>query len=517
MSNKLQVNLRVQDSVTFIEGRLDSPTYQGLKKTLGYQDEKAIWRTKQLKKKLEDEGKDTSWLDKYDGVMSTVCYNKKSCKCSIKKDGTHFPTGLLAKAREFFNDCNVGVSLINQRSAPSHASGYAMSSEFESRDYQKKIIEDACNRERGIIKIATGGGKTGVASAVIANLAATPTIFYVTSIDLLKQAKSELERFISKDGKPLKVGTIGGGKFEPQDVTVMTVQTAIRALGHKFAKYDDEDDNDTTKLSEEQKKQTLDLIHSCKNMVADEVQHWAAKTCQIIADHSYSSRYRFGLSATPWRDMGDDMLIDGCFGKCIADINASFLIDQGHLVKPTIYFVHTKHSTKMESYPNVYQEGIVENKERNLMISHIAKKMVESGRQILILVRIIEHGKFLEAMIPGSFFINGSHSGNARLKHLELMRQRKADITISTSIFDEGVDIKPLDGLILAGSGKSQTRALQRVGRVLRPFTDKASGYVKNDAFVVDFYDVMKFMKGHSSKRRHIYQTEPRFIIKDWK
>ena len=84
-------------------------------------------------------------------------------------------------------------------------------------------------------------------------------------------------------------------------------------------------------------------------------------------------------------------------------------------------------------------------------------------------------------------------------------------------IFDEGVDVKPLDGLILAGSGKSQTRALQRVGRVIRPFTDEASGFVKKDAFVVDFHDNMRYMLGHSRKRRNIYETEPQFDVRDWK
>jgi superfamily II DNA or RNA helicase len=171
----------------------------------------------------------------------------------------------------------------------------------------------------------------------------------------------------------------------------------------------------------------------------------------------------------------------------------------------------------MDSYPNVYQEGIVENQERNLMVANIAKKMVESGRQVLVLVKMIEHGNILERMISGSFFINGSHSGKKREEHLNLMRERKSLITISTSIFDEGVDVRPLDGLIMAGGGKSQTRALQRIGRAIRPYEDKQSGYVKKDAFVVDFNDNMKFMKSHSLKRRRIYEIEPKFVIKDWK
>lgn len=368
--------------------------------------------------------------------------------------------------------------------------------------------------------MATGGGKTATAASIISELAVDPTIFYVTSKDLLKQARDEFQRFIYLNGSPVKVGTVGDGQFDLQPITIMTVQTAIRALGERWTRFDEEDDSAKTekqKLNEKQKKELKDFIRGAGLMMCDEVQHWAAKTCQTISSASESARYRFGLSATPWRDEGDDMLIDSCFGKAICDISASFLIDRGYLIKPTIYFVHHKKPGMEGAYPTVYQEGIVENQERNLLISNISRKMVDSGRQALILVRIVEHGNILEAMTPDSFFIHGSHTGKQREAWIDKMRNREAPITIATSIFDEGVDVKCLDSLVLAGSGKSQTRALQRVGRVLRPFTDKSSGFVKKDAFVVDFHDNMKYMLAHSRKRRKIYDTEPAFEIKDWK
>jgi superfamily II DNA or RNA helicase len=71
--------------------------------------------------------------------------------------------------------------------------------------------------------------------------------------------------------------------------------------------------------------------------------------------------------------------------------------------------------------------------------------------------------------------------------------------------------------LILAGSGKSQTRALQRIGRVIRAYEDKQTGFVKKDAYVVDFHDNIKYMLNHSRARRRIYETEPEFVIKDFK
>jgi superfamily II DNA or RNA helicase len=505
--------LRLQDSVTYVEGRMDKTVYSGLKKILGFEDEKAVWKQRAIQQKFGNKAK---WMKNFETYQTTVCYAGK-CRCAVKKQGTHFPTGLASKAIEYFKDFNVPYQILNERSAIAKNAGYSMSDEFESRDYQQTIIADSCNRERGIIKVATGGGKTSIASGIISQIGAEPTVFYVTSKDLLRQAREELTRFIRYQGKPLEVGVVGGGKCELKDITVMTVQTAVKALGHRFAKYDDEDDSDSTKLNDQNKKQIVDFIKSSKLMVCDEVQHWAAKTCQIIADSSVSARYRFGLSATPWRDEGDDMLIDGCFGRAIADISASFLIERGYLVQPSIYFVHARKANLEGAYATVYKEGIVENQERNMMIANIAQKMTEAGRHVLVLIKIIDHGKQLEAMIPNSFFVNGSHSAKTRSEWIEKMRRREAPVTIATSIFDEGVDVKPLDGLILGGSGKSQTRALQRVGRVLRTYEDKMSGFVKKDAFVVDFQDNMKYMLGHSRKRRKIYETEPKFIIKDWK
>ncbi|NJL70525.1 MAG: hypothetical protein HC888_02355 [Candidatus Competibacteraceae bacterium] len=64
-------------------------------------------------------------------------------------------------------------------------------------------------------------------------------------------------------------------------------------------------------------------------------------------------------------------------------------------------------------------------------------------------------------------------------------------------------------------SHNSSTRALQRIGRVIRKY-DGPLG-VKKNAIVVDFNDTCKYMSDHSKRRRKIYETEPLFDIKDLK
>lgn len=506
----MNIELRLDNNTTYIIGRLESPIYQGLKRQLGYRPENVIFMMRQVAEKNAARG----WGEDWDGYISTVCWSAASCRCAVKKQGTHFPTGLASDAVKYLRSVGVNVTITDCRNVVEKTLDLEMSSDFETRDYMQEVIDAACNKDRGIIKVCTGGGKTAMAAAIMAHRAVSPMIFYVTSIDLLTQAKAELERFIKSNGMDIEVGELSGLKKNIQDITVMTVQTAVRSLGGVWKKFDDEDSTKKEKEDISQiKKDVRNLIHTSKLMMCDEVQHWAAETCQIISDHSQQARYRYGLSATPFRDQGDDILIDSCFGRVIADISASKLIGLEYLVQPSIKFITINNdiSGKM-SYANIYKDCIVYNSIRNNIIATLAQNMANDGRSVLILCKQIAHGKLLEKLIPESKFLHGTHSAKKRKAHLDLMRSGEANITIASTIFDEGVDCRPLDGLILAGGGKSPTRALQRVGRVLRPYT-YPNGRIKTQAMVIDFMDICKYMEDHSKKRLKIYKSEPAFDV----
>lgn len=517
--------MEVDNCVTsIVEGKLSKEAYQSFRRALGYRPEgwqhairgnvekvKAEARRKRWSKQAADAA--VARAREWDGYFSNVRYNARHCGYKKRRSFTHFDSGLLSNAKEFFDKYDIPYRLVDVRpTCPMRQYDWEMSSAFEPRDYQADARDKACRQKRGIIKCATGGGKTAIGASIIAELGIGPFIFYVTSIDLLVQAQEEIEKFVRHHGVPISVGAIGGGKKEFGDVTVMTVQTAVRALGvdpkGEYA-YDDESEKDNTDISDI-KKDIADLIAGAKGYIADEVQHWAAKTCQLIADYSESAYYRYGLSATPWRDAGDDIMIDACFGKCIVDISASFLIDREYLVQPEILFLNLKKMhCPYKNYASIYKHALKENPNRNNIIANIASRMYDEGRLPLVLVKHIDHGKALQKMIPGSEFLHGSLSKKVREEHIRAMRRRETGVTIATSIFDEGVDVKPLDTVLLAGSGKSATRALQRIGRILRPFPGKEK------AIAIDFNDEAKYLKEHAERRRKIYETEPRFDIKE--
>jgi superfamily II DNA or RNA helicase len=505
------VVLYIDNNSTYLKGKFEGDIYQDFKSYLGYLPEGSFWMVKRNSSKKE------KWRMNWDGRVSTVCYNKKFCRCDMKKKGMHFPTGLLGAAVKFFKENNVDYRRVDIRKKTEKGSGYSMSEEFEIRDYQQEVIDKVVGTsqtkgiDRGIIKCATGGGKTGLACGIIAGVGVTPSIFYVPSIDILQQAKNEIERFVRYHGIPIEVGMVGGGHKDIKDITVMTIQTAVRSLGALYKKYDEEDVFVDDTNIDDMKSDIKELIRDSRLIICDEVQHWAAETCQVISDNSTSCQYRYGMSATPWRDMGDDILIDGCFGRCISDINASFLIREGYLVKPIIQFqrISNFRGHAKTGYANMYKKAIVENDYRNNIVRERAVQCRDNGRNVLVLVKQIAHGKILEKLIPDSIFLHGSTSKKKRSQHLDFMRNGTPHVTIASVIFDEGIDCRPLDTLILAGGGKSATRALQRIGRILRPHP------AKEDAIAFDFYDQCKYLEKHSKKRRNIYRTEDEFVIQE--
>ena len=172
-----EIVLVVTNTSTFIKGSLESEYYHALKKELGYLPENAIFA---LQHNQQDPSK--QWSKDWDGRITTVCYNKSKCRCPVKKDGTHFPTGLLSKATAFFRQAHISYKIYDKRDSVEKSLSLSMDkTQMKERDYQHIVISDAIEKGRGVIKMATGSGKTPTAAGIIAKLGVSPFIFYVTS------------------------------------------------------------------------------------------------------------------------------------------------------------------------------------------------------------------------------------------------------------------------------------------------------------------------------------------------
>jgi superfamily II DNA or RNA helicase len=137
------------------------------------------------------------------------------------------------------------------------------------------------------------------------------------------------------------VGRLGDGIIDLQPVTVATLQTAARVFDMKPppARKDEEDDapqrEKPTRL-DERRAQIVSFIENAGMVIFDECHHVPADTAYDIAFRTLSARYRFGLSATPWRDDGHDLLLEAALGPKVCAMTCSDLIRRGYLVRPSI-------------------------------------------------------------------------------------------------------------------------------------------------------------------------------------
>lgn len=496
--------LLVDNIYTEIEGILPFNHLQEVEKLLSFRPEGFLFSQAYNKWIFDKNGKKVRRV--WDG------YKRQFWKNTTK---TYFPTGLISIVINYFKNNNLQYSVKDRRNKPNGSLSLCLSSDLKFRDYQENVINIACEKTRGIISAATGSGKTKMSAGIIQRLNVKPSLFLVNSIDLLEQTIDAFnESLLDSNGSPVKIGQIGGGTIDIQDINVCTVQTLIRALGEKYEKYDSDDQDDLTPI-EQYASDIKELIHSAELVICDEIQDWRNETCQTISKSLKSAYYKYGVSATAFRDQGDDLLIQACFGKKIAIVTATELIEHEnkYLIRPDIKIVHIKgNKSKFKQWQSIYKDRVVDNDYYNGIVTNIANSLIEAGKTTLVLSQQIEHGQKLADNITGCQYLSGKSPKQKRKQGILNLRNKDIKCISSSTIFDQGIDVSCLDAVILAGQGKSKCRAMQRVGRITRPYTH-ADGTKKDKAIAIDFRIYDKYLLDHSIEREKMYRTEPAYHI----
>ena len=424
-----------------------------------------------------------------------------------------FPSGLLPRIEFILTNARVEFQVEYDTKPWTNWKHYTTDlSGFEQRDYQEAAVVSVMENGRCMVKVATGGGKTYIAARVIAECG-MPTVFLVHTKDLMYQAFDVFSQIFGED----RVGLIGDGICKPADITICTIQTAALALDVDYEKYAySEDEEDERKMDMDKVATVVGVIQDAGVVIMDECHRVAAPTATNVLSAINNAMYRIGLSASPWRDDGADLVLEAVFGQVAVDIPASQLIERGYLVTPYIKFVSVPPVTfpKGTKYATIYEQYIVNNSVRNAIGIRETLSLVKKGKPTMVLVRHIAHGRFIASELESVLgepvpFLSGKDDSDTRNRTIQGMRDGTVKLLVATTIADEGLDIRPLEGLVLLGGGKSSTRALQRVGRVLRTYGNK------KNAVVIDFDDKARFLADHSKKRQQIYEAEPSFVITD--
>jgi len=373
-------------------------------------------------------------------------------------------------------------------------------------DYQLAAANSLVRGRRGVLKIATNGGKTEISIAVTKHLA-LPTLFLVDGISLLTQTR---KRYAKRLGiQEDEIGLIGDSKFSIGPwITIATPDS----LGPRMA------------LPEVQ-----EALGRWQVVWFDECHHVAAETFYDVAS-AIPAYYRFGLSGTPLdRADGADLRLLACTGPVLYEVPNKLLIERGISVQPFVEMIKV-HSpilpAKGVTWSQVEAAGVVGNPYINEAAAAKAIEHGSAGKQVLILVEKKKQAKLIMELLAGKAesttdwlanrkkhklkveFLSGPDSGEAREQALDRFRAGATRIIVATTILDEGVDVPNIDVLILAAGGKGKIRLLQRVGRGLRV------GVGKNKLLIIDFANFCHpWLLQHSLARLRTYKAEECFMI----
>lgn len=420
-----------------------------------------------------------------------------------------FATGLVERVKDFYIKHNKELEIVDNRKPKSTGTSIDITANLKKmnmvpHEYQQHVADIIDGYERGIVKLATGGGKSLIAALISAKLGKT-TMVYVIGKDLLYQFHSLFSKIFNEE-----IGIIGDGNCELRNINIVSVWTIGQAMGIKRGDILLDDSDSEKNISNDKYADVLKLMKETKVHIIDECHMAACDTIQKIYKFS-NPEHLYGLSGSPWRDDGADLLIESVLGKYIINIPATYLIERGYLAKPMIMFVKVPHMKCSRNYMQVYKEYISESVIRNGLVLKYTKILVEKGYKTLVLFSSINHGKLLYELISPHIkcaILDGADDAKTRNKVKRDLETGKIDCILASKIFDLGVDIPSLSGLVVACGGKSTVRALQRIGRVIRKFPGK------EQAAIVDFADDAVFLKKHSEIRCKVYCSEEGFDVK---
>lgn len=421
-----------------------------------------------------------------------------------------FPTGLVDRVEDFYKEAGKAVEIVDKRPAKSIGTPRDIMPNLKKLGkppypYQLEILDVIDKKDRGIIKVATGGGKSLIAALIAAKLG-KKAIIYVIGKDLLYQFHEFFSEVFDE-----KIGIIGDGKCEIHDINIASIWTIGQAIGmdKKTILLDGDDDEES--VGKNKYASIMQMVKESKVHLIDECHMSACETIQQVFKTA-KSEHIYGLSGSPWRDDGADLLVESILGRYIVNISASYLIEQGFLAQALIRFrvVPPYHYPLEKQYQSIYKKYVVENDMRNGLVLDAAKTTVEKGYQTLVLFNSIKHGKILYDLFSQHMncaILDGSNTKEERQQVKKDLLAHKIDCVLASRIFDIGVDIPSLSGLVIACAGKSTVKALQRVGRVIRKYPGKKF------AVIIDFIDQAPFLDNHAKIRYKIYKSEEGFDV----
>lgn len=344
------------------------------------------------------------------------------------------------------------------------------------RPYQSEALE-AWRRAwgKGFVVLPTGAGKSLLALNAIYKTG-LDTLIIVPTLDLMVQWMTDLERAFE-----MEIGQLGGGEYSVKPITVSTYDSAhihMENLGHQFG-----------------------LI------VFDECHHLPSASYQWIAKMSCAP-FRLGLSATPERNDGGDLLLMELIGSevyraRVQELKGNYLSDYETIqleiemeedekalfqTERALYTNFIKDAQIDMSHPmgwSIFLQSCFKTPQgKRAYRAYLTQKKLAKGSRAKL--KCLEDLLFKHRHEQALVFTDDNETAyrigeklrlpvithHTKIKErqlfLELFKQKKFPFLVTSKVLNEGVDIPAVKVAIIVSGSASVREHVQRLGRVLR-------------------------------------------------
>lgn len=367
------------------------------------------------------------------------------------------------------------------------------------REYQKEAVDTALRNRHVMIVLPTGAGKTEVALAII-NHYHKPAIIITPTITLVEQWVSRTKRY----GGTATAVSSEGVKFSP--LTVITYASALRRLPEVLT-YDIVVFDEVHHLfSPEYRKivQALLEIHDGTRLIGLTASPRAYGTEKELQDEIFPERYvqtvaerqkseygvKLRLRAIPIELTEDQQYYYDRAWKKYYEALRYFEFNFQKMVRGTGSSNEKTRNTAYSGITNYnhIKEMLSEDPEK---IDNAAKLIRETPGQFILfgdttkMVDVIYERLRDDGVNAVRIHSNLKQNRKERETILEELRSGRAKALLGAIAIEEGLDIPNLDNAIfLSIVSPSERRAIQRLGRILRPAPGKQATlyiiYAKN-------------------------------------
>lgn len=361
------------------------------------------------------------------------------------------------------------------------------------RDYQQSIYNRCVDCGRGVVVLATAGGKTLTIASLLESFFKEDNNFkcalVVPDLGLVTQTYNDFAEY----GVTFTVS-----KWTGSNELNLGTNVVICNMGILQSSKSDTD--------------WLKYVDVC---IVDEVHKLRRGNKINKLFKRVRTSNRFGFTGTMPEELIDQWNIIGHIGPVIYEKDSYALRQDNYISDAKVQILNLKYD-KQPDYPTQINnpseryryeiDFIMSNSFRNKIISDLCKKFKNNS---LIMVDYIEHGQVLHQFIQQRnpdkkcYFIRGDVDIESREKVKQLMEEQDNIIVIAISkIFSTGINIKNLHYIVFGSGGKAKIKIIQSIGRGLRLHKSKSV------LIIIDIGDDLQYGRQHLQKRISFYQKE---------